>query len=504
MLDIALIRAQPDEVKQRLARLHDPGAVARIDRILELDARRRELLNEAESLQAWRNRLNRAVGKLRGNRQLSEYQKGACMMKAAEHVSQWQFDEALAWLQPNQEQIKSLPKSFELTDAIHNPEVQKIVAERGGVVSPYDLPHEHLEYLVQSLGKLGDINSDRQTEIRATKADLREEMLWLPNLPHASVPVAASEDDNRPWLPEGDFREFDVAPLPHWELAPALGILDLERGVKIAGSRGYVLRGDGARLQQALINLFLDQARAQGYEQIYVPLMVPPQMLEGSAQLPKFADTVYQDNDAGLYMLPTAEVALTNLHRDEILDESDLPLKYVANSPCFRREHMSAGRDTRGIKRVHQFEKVERYLFTTPEQSYAALETLTEAAEDLCRALQLPCRRLEIVTGDLGFSASKKYDVEVYAPGCDEWLEVSSCSNTEAFQARRANIRFRREGVKRPLHVHTLNGSALALPRVIIAILENYQNADGSVALPEVLVNYMGGERVIQRREAVT
>ena len=215
-------------------------------------------------------------------------------------------------------------------------------------------------------------------------------MLWLPNLPHESVPVAASEDDNRPSPPQGDFREFDVPPLPHWELAPALGILDLERGVKLAGSRGYVLKGAGAHLQQALINFFLDQARGNGYEQVYVPLLVPAQMLEGSAQLPKFADTVYQDADAGLYMLPTAEVALTNLHRDEILDESDLPLKYVAHSPCFRREHMSAGRDTRGIKRVHQFEKVEQYLFTTPEQSYAALESLTEAAEDLCRALQLP------------------------------------------------------------------------------------------------------------------
>ena len=361
-----------------------------------------------------------------------------------------------------------------------------------------------MQSLVTALRGMSERHSAWQTEIRATEATLRDEMLWLPNLPHASVPVAASEDDNCPGLPEGDFREFDVPPLPHWELAPALGILDLERGVKLAGSRGYVLKGAGARLQQALINFFLDQARGNGYEQVYVPLMVPAQMLEGSAQLPKFADTVYQDNDAGLYMLPTAEVALTNLHRDEILDESDLPLKYVAHSPCFRREHMSAGRDTRGIKRVHQFEKVEQYLFTTPEQSYAALESLTEAAEDLCRALQLPFRRLEIVTGDLGFSASKKYDVEVYSPGCDEWLEVSSCSNTEAFQARRANIRFRREGVKRPLHVHTLNGSALALPRVIIAILENYQNADGSVTLPDVLVNYMGGERVIQRREAVT
>ncbi len=478
MLDIALIRAQPDEVKQRLARLHDPEAVARVDRILELDKQRRELLNASESLQAQRNQLNRALGPLRGNRQLDAAVKSARMQEAARLVELQCHDEALALLQPDTDVSLPAAVAADLNDAMQS--------------------------LVTALRGMSDRHSAWQAEIRDVEDDLREQMLWLPNLPHESVPVAASEDDNRPWLPQGDFREFDVPPLPHWELARALGILDLERGVKIAGSRGYVLRGDGARLQQALINLFLDQARAQGYEQIYVPLMVPPQMLEGSAQLPKFADTVYQDADAGLYMLPTAEVALTNLHRDEILDESDLPLKYVANSPCFRREHMSAGRDTRGIKRVHQFEKVERYLFTTPEQSYAALETLTEAAEDLCRALQLPCRRLEIVSGDLGFSASKKYDVEVYAPGCDEWLEVSSCSNTEAFQARRANIRFRREGVKRPLHVHTLNGSALALPRIIIAILENYQNADGSVALPDVLVNYMGGERVIQRREAVT
>ena len=502
MLDIALIRAQPDDVKQRLARLHDPEAGARVDRILELDAQRRELLNASESLQAQRNRLNRALGKLRGDRQLTVFVKTRRMQRAAEFVQQGNYEEALSSLQSDPEQGRS---TLDLTEEFHRAAFDPSISERlellGRPLQPSDILDETL---VQSLRDMSKQYSTWQEQARATEADLRVEMLWLPNLPHASVPVAASEDDNRPWPPEGDFREFDVAPLPHWELAPALGILDLERGVKIAGSRGYVLRGAGARLQQALINFFLDQARAQGYEQVYVPLMVPPQMLEGSAQLPKFADTVYQDNDAGLYMLPTAEVALTNLHRDEILDESELPLQYVAHSPCFRREHMSAGRDTRGIKRVHQFEKVERYLFTTPGQSYAALETLTEAAEDLCRALQLPFRRLEIVTGDLGFSASKKYDVEVYAPGCDEWLEVSSCSNTEAFQARRANIRFRREGVKRPLHVHTLNGSALALPRIIIAILENYQNADGSVALPEVLVNYMGGERVIQRREAVT
>ncbi len=482
MLDIALIRAQPENVKLQLQTLNDPESASRVDRILKLDARRRELLSSAEGLQAQRNRLNSALGKLRGNRQVDDLERARRIEDTTQLVENQQYNEAFDMLQQGSLQITSGIPSI------------------GSLINP----ERAMQSLVTALRGMSERHSAWQAEIRAVEAALRDEMLWLPNLPHASVLVAASEEDNRPGLPEGDFREFDVPPLPHWELAPALGILDLERGVKLAGSRGYVLKGAGARLQQALINFFLDQARGNGYEQVYVPLMVPAQMLEGSAQLPKFADTVYQDADAGLYMLPTAEVALTNLHRDEILEESDLPLKYVAHSPCFRREHMSAGRDTRGIKRVHQFEKVEQYLFTTPEQSYAALESLTEAAEDLCRALQLPFRRLEIVTGDLGFSASKKYDVEVYSPGCDEWLEVSSCSNTEAFQARRANIRFRREGVKRPLHVHTLNGSALALPRVIIAILENYQNPDGSVALPDVLVNYMGGERVIQRREAVT
>ena len=482
MLDIALIRAQPDTVKVRLSTLNDLESASRVDRIIELDARRRQLLADSESLQAHRNRLNRALGKLRGDRKVDDLERARRIDETTQLVENQQYSEAFDMLQQGSLQITSGIPSI------------------GSIINP----ERAMQSLVTALRGMSERHSTWQADIRKTEAELRDEMLWLPNLPHASVPVAASEDDNHPSPPQGDFREFDVPPLPHWELAPALGILDLERGVKLAGSRGYVLKGAGARLQQALINFFLDQARGNGYEQVYVPLMVPAQMLEGSAQLPKFADTVYQDADAGLYMLPTAEVALTNLHRDEILDESDLPLKYVAHSPCFRREHMSAGRDTRGIKRVHQFEKVEQYLFTTPEQSYAALEALTEAAEALCRALQLPFRRLEIVTGDLGFSASKKYDVEVYSPGCDEWLEVSSCSNTEAFQARRANIRFRREGVKRPLHVHTLNGSALALPRVIIAILENYQNADGSVALPDVLVNYMGGERVIQHREAVT
>ncbi len=498
MLDIALIRAQPDEVKERLARLHDPGAVERVDKILELDARRRELLVEAESLQAQRNRLNRAMGKLRGSRQLSDRQKAVLMKEAASQVNAAHYDCAIATLQKDPGEIKPVSGGLNVTEELHDSEIRQGLADKGGIQFESDAP---MEALIKALRGMSEQYSQRQAEIRATETALRDEMLWLPNLPHASVPVAASEDDNRPRTPEGNFRQFDAPPLPHWELGPTLGLIDFERGVKIAGSRGYILRGDGARLQQALIHYFLDQAREDGYEQYYVPLMVPAEMLFGAGQFPKFEDTVYKEDHGSRYMLPTAEVALTNLHRDEILDESELPLKYVAHSPCFRREHMSAGRDTRGIKRVHQFEKVERYLFTTPEESYDALEALTEAAENLCRALDLPFRRLEIVTGDLGFSASKKYDIEVYAPGCDEWLEVSSCSNTEAFQARRANIRFRREGVRRPSHVHTLNGSGLALPRVIIAILENYQKADGSVDLPEVLVDYMGGQRVITVRQ---
>jgi len=329
---------------------------------------------------------------------------------------------------------------------------------------------------------------------------LADNMLWIPNLPHESVPIGESEEQNKPWTPEGEFFEFDFEPKPHWDLGPALDIIDLERGVKLAGSRAYVLKGWGARLQRALVSLYLDMAREKGFTQVHVPYFVREEMLYGAAQFPKFRDVVYFDPDAEVYMLPTAEVALTNLHRDEILDEAQLPLYYVAHTPCFRREKMSAGRDVRGIKRVHQFEKVEMYKFTTPETSYAELESLAEAASDICRRLKLPFRRLEIVTGDLGFAASKKYDIEVFAPGCNEWLEVSSCSNTEAFQARRANVKYRPTEGKKAQFVHTLNGSGLPDTRVIIAILENYQQADGSVVIPEALRPYMGGAAVMTRK----
>ncbi|MEL7235150.1 MAG: serine--tRNA ligase, partial [Chloroflexota bacterium] len=353
-----------------------------------------------------------------------------------------------------------------------------------------------MQGLVDVLKGMSDRHSDYQNEIRGVEADLDKNMLWIPNLPHETTPPGESDEDNVPWEPEGEFREFDFEIKPHWELGEALGMIDFERGIKLHGSRGYVLRGWGARLQRALIAFFLDTARDRGFEEFYLPYMVLPEMLEGSAQFPKFRDTVYEDRDAGFVMIPTSEVALTNLHRDEILDEADLPLYYAAHTPCFRREQMSAGSAVRGIKRVHQFEKVEMFKFTTPETSYDELESLTEAAADIARALKIPFRRLAISSGDLGFSATKKYDIELWAPGSEEWLEVSSCSNTEAFQARRANIRYRPTEGKKNEFVHTLNGSGLATPRVIIAIMENYQRADGSIDVPAVLRPYLGVDEI--------
>ncbi|MBC8171517.1 MAG: serine--tRNA ligase, partial [Anaerolineae bacterium] len=357
-----------------------------------------------------------------------------------------------------------------------------------------------LDQLTDALRAMGDQVNGVNAQITEIEAKLEDHMLWLPNIPHESVPVAESDEQNIPHPTQGNMRGFAFEPKPHWELGPQLDIIDFERGVKIAGSRGYLLKGWGARLQRALVQFFLDQARVKGFEEVYLPYMVKEPMLYGSAQFPKFRDVVYSDPDADVYMLPTAEVAITNMFRDEILDEAQLPLYYVGHTPCFRREKTSAGRDVRGIKRVHQFEKVEMYKFTTPETSYAELEALVEAAGDICKALELPFRKLEIVTGDLGFSATKKYDIEIWSPGCNEWLEVSSCSNTEAFQARRANIKYRPAEGKKTQFVHTLNGSGLATPRVLIAIMENYQQADGSIEIPAALRPYLGGETVIPAR----
>ncbi|MEW6233590.1 MAG: serine--tRNA ligase, partial [Chloroflexota bacterium] len=291
----------------------------------------------------------------------------------------------------------------------------------------------------------------------------------------------------------------DFEPLPHWEIGERLGIIDFERGVKMSGTRFYLLRGLGARLQRALITWMLDlHVNDHGYQEIYPPFVVKEECLVGAAQLPKFRDNLYHDVEDDVWMVPTAEVPLTNLHRDEILDATALPRRYVAYTPCFRREKMSAGRDVRGIKRGHQFDKVEMYKFTRPQDSYHELEKLVDNAEEVCRRLEIAYRVVEVCTGDLGFSTTKTYDVEMWAPGCGEWLEVSSCSNCEEFQARRANTRYRPTPTARPEFVHTLNGSGLALPRTVIAVLENYQQTDGSVLVPEVLRPYMGDVRVIR------
>ncbi len=336
-----------------------------------------------------------------------------------------------------------------------------------------------------------------EDEVRNLDAQLEDLLLQVPNIPHPSVPLGKDERDNilvRSW---GEPEKFDFQPAPHWKLGESLGIIDFDRGVKLSGSRFYVLKGLGARLQRALISFMLDlHTTEHGYREIYPPFMVKRECMVGSGNLPKFADNLYHDEEDDFWFVPTAEVPLTNLHRDEIISPGILPIYYVAYTACFRREKMSAGKDTRGIKRGHQFDKVELYKFTEPATSDHELEKMVNNAEEVCRKLGLPYRIAQLCTADLGFASTKSYDIEVWASGCEEWLEVSSCSNCGDFQARRANIRYRPSPGARPQFVHTLNGSGLALPRVMIAIMENYQQADGSIVVPKVLQPFVG-EKVI-------
>jgi len=354
------------------------------------------------------------------------------------------------------------------------------------------------EQKIAQMRQVGERIDSLQKEVNETEAKLEDLLLRVPNIPHPSVPVGKDESDNivvRNW---GEPRQFGFQPLPHWELGESLDIIDFPRGVKLSGTRFYVLKGVGALLQRALITFMLDlHVKEHGYTEIYPPYMVKRDCMVGSANLPKFADNLYHDEEDDFWFIPTAEVPLTNLHREEILETGTLPLYYVAYSACFRREKMAAGRDTRGIKRGHQFDKVELYKFTEPIDSIEQLEKMVRDAEDVCRKLDIPYRVMQLCTGDLGFAATKAYDIEMWAPGCEEWLEVSSLSNCGDFQARRANIRYRPETGARPQFVHTLNGSGLALPRVLIAVLENYQQADGSVVIPEVLLPYTRGLKVI-------
>ncbi|MCB9079541.1 MAG: serine--tRNA ligase [Anaerolineaceae bacterium] len=353
------------------------------------------------------------------------------------------------------------------------------------------------------MGEIGDKIKELDETLRQVEADLLDKQLYVPNMPGPDVPVGPNEDHNievRRW---GDPPQFDFAPKPHWDLGEDLGIIDFERGVKISGTRFYVFKGAGAALHRALANWFIDTGVNQhGYTEIYPPFMVREQAMVGAAHLPKFRDNMYYDAEEDYWFIGTAEVPLTNIFADEILEADQLPIRYLAHTPCFRREKMSAGRDVRGIKRVHQFEKVEMYHYTLPENSYDHLEEIVANAEDLCRQLNIPHRVLKMCTGDLGFAAAKKYDVEAWVPGPDgqgEWMEISSCSNVVDFQARRANIRFRREPGAKPEYIHTLNGSGLPPGRVMIAVMENYQQADGSIVVPEVLRPYMGGLEVINK-----
>jgi len=421
MLDIRLIRDRSDFVKTELTKVG--FAPENIDAILDIDKRRRELIQQTETLRAQRSETSRTIGK-------------------------------------------------------------QEPAER--------------ERLKAEMRAVGERIASLEQDLAEVESTFKQRMLEVPNLPDPSVPLGQDDRDNTVLRTEGEPRQFGFTPRPHWEIGPELGILDFDRGVKISGSRFYVLRGAGAALQRALIAWMLDlHTREHGYTEIYPPYLVKRECVYGAGQLPKFEDNIYRDAEDDLYMVGTAEIPVTNLHRDEVLPPGTLPLNYVAYSACFRREKMSAGRDVRGIKRGHQFDKVELYKLVEPAQSAAALEQIVSNASEVARRLEIPYRIINICTGDLGFVAAKKYDIEMWAPGCGEWLEVSSCSNCTDFQARRTNIRYRPALNAKPELVHTLNGSGLALPRVMIAVLENYQQEDGSVVIPEVLRPFLGGRERI-------
>jgi seryl-tRNA synthetase len=386
-------------------------------------------------------------------------------------------------------------------DLIH--EVEDLKARRNTVSKEISAIKDATERLprIEEMRAVGERIGALDEKVRAVEEQLKALMLEVPNLPHPDVPVGKDDTENVVTAQEGAVPSFAFEPRPHWEIGPDLGILDFERGVKISGSRFYVLMADGARLQRALITWMLDLHRLKhGYVEVYPPAVVRQECLYGTGQLPKFGENLYHDAEEDFWLVPTAEVPVTNLYAGEVLEKAQLPLYHVAYTPCFRREKMSAGKDVRGIKRGHEFDKVEMVKFVEPHMSDTELVSLIENARDVCRGLCLPHRIIQMCTGDLSFTAAMKFDVEVWAAGCNEWLEVSSCSNFRDFQARRANIRYRPAPKAKPEYVHTLNGSGLALPRVMIAVLENYQQADGSVIIPEILRPYMGGQERIAGR----
>lgn len=353
--------------------------------------------------------------------------------------------------------------------------------------------------LISGMRAVGDQIKKLDDELRQVDESMEQLMLSIPNIPHESVPVGETEEDNveiRKW---GSLPEFSFEPKPHWDLAEDLGILDFERAGKVTGSRFVFYKGLGARLERALFSFMLDlHVDQHGYKEILPPYMVNRASMIGTGQLPKFEEDAFLVESKDYFLIPTAEVPVTNLHRDEILNGDDLPIRYAAFSACFRSEAGSAGRDTRGLIRQHQFNKVELVKFVKPEDSYEELEKLTNDAERVLQLLELPYHVVAICTGDLGFTAAKKYDLEVWLPSAGMYREISSCSNFEAFQARRANIRFRRDPKSKPEYVHTINGSGLAIGRTVAAVMENYQQEDGSIVIPKVLRPYMGNRTVIK------
>ncbi|MCD6548721.1 MAG: serine--tRNA ligase [Thermodesulfobacterium sp.] len=361
---------------------------------------------------------------------------------------------------------------------------------------------EEAESLSKEVKSLGDELRELEKELREVEEELKQRLSLIPNIPHESVPVGKDETENVVVKRWGDLPEFDFEPKPHWEIGEALGILDFERASKITGSRFVVYWNEGALLERALINFMLDlHIKKHGYKEVLPPFIVNERALFGTGQLPKFKEDLFKLEEWDYYLVPTAEVPVTNIHQNEILPEEVLPLYYTAYTPCFRSEAGSYGKDVRGIIRQHQFNKVELVKFVLPETSYDELESLLLDAEEVLQLLGLPYRVVVLCTGDLGFGAAKTYDIEVWAPGQNRFVEISSCSNFEDFQARRANIRYRPKGGGKPRFVHTLNGSGLAVGRTVMAILENYQQEDGSVVIPEVLRPYMDGLEVIKKKK---
>lgn len=378
---------------------------------------------------------------------------------------------------------------------------EELKAERNKVseqISVMKRNKENADEVIVRMRQVGDEIKELDVQLNDVEERFKDMMMRLPNIPHESVPVGTTEDDNVEEYTWGDIPAFDFDIKAHWDLATDLKIVDFERGAKVTGSRFLFYRGLGARLERALMTFMMDlHAEEHGYEEMLPPVIVNRDSLTGTGQLPKFEEDVFKLEETDYFMIPTAEVPVTNFYRDEILPAEALPQGFAAYSACFRSEAGSAGRDTRGLIRQHQFNKVELVRFVKPEESYEQLELLTSHAEKVLQLLGLPYRKLKMCTADLGFTAAKKYDLEVWIPAQNMYREISSCSNFEDFQARRANIRFRREPNAKPEYVHTLNGSGLAIGRTVAALLENYQQADGSVVIPEVLRPYMGGKEVI-------